>query len=99
MALLLACRPGDVHSVLPVLASTPKYWPAFLFVMPNSMSPIKTILVRRSGMSAFSQTFVVVHVAPFLEAVNATVGPPLPDTMMVWPYRMGVFEFVDTWLG
>jgi hypothetical protein len=36
-------------------------------------------------MSAFSQTFVVVHLAPFFEAVNATVGPPLPDTMMVSP--------------
>ena len=64
------------------------------FDNPKSMSPASTTLVLRSGLSAFSHAFVVVHACPALRhAVKATVGPPFPDTTMtVWPLTSGVFE-------
>jgi hypothetical protein len=52
-----------------------KYWPMLRFDSPNSMSPASTMLVLRSGLSAFSHTFVVVHAVRSSQTVNATVGP------------------------
>src|SRR5215203_4659070 len=94
MAALPACRPGEVHRVLPLLASTAKYCPALRLDMPNSVSPASTMLVRRSGISAFSHVVVVVQAAPFFVAVKATVGPLLPETMMFWPWTSGVLELL-----
>ena len=52
-----ACRGSDSHNVFPVLASTLKYCPLLRVDSPKSASPTRTLLLRRYGMSAFSQAF------------------------------------------
>src|SRR6185295_10146938 len=61
MAALPAWRGSEDQRVLPVLASALKYWPMFRLVRPKSASPIRTLLLRRYGMSAFSQALVMFH--------------------------------------
>src|SRR5262245_43733991 len=58
------------------------------------MSPTSARLVRRRGISAFSQTLGVVQVFPVFVGLNATVGPPLLETMTVSPYISGVYELL-----
>jgi hypothetical protein len=61
----------------------------------KSASPAITPFVMRSGTSAFSQTCSATHRPLRRDTANAIVGPPLPPTIRVCPYTIGVIEFVS----
>src|SRR5262245_995480 len=74
IAVFDASRGWPSHSVLPVLASSPKNCPLDFSDMPNSLSPMSVGLLINSETSLFSHTTSTAHLPSLRVGLSAVTG-------------------------